>query len=66
MHSMNPEPGGGLLGKVEPCHDGAAPYVERISWRGWSVLNIHNASQLFTMAQGKSIWSRRFRRCTRA
>ncbi|MFZ2239007.1 MAG: phosphatase PAP2 family protein [Gordonia amarae] len=54
MHAAQPEPDGGLLGQVEPRHDGAAPYVERISWRGWSVLKIHNASQLFTMAQGKS------------
>ncbi len=35
--------GGGLLGPVHPLHPGAAPYVERLSGRGWSVLHLQMA-----------------------
>lgn len=45
---------GGMLGGFEPTHAGAAPYVERISARGWEFLNIHKASDLIEIGQGKS------------
>ncbi|NDZ94469.1 inositol phosphorylceramide synthase [Streptomyces sp. SID6673] len=47
-------PGGGVLGDVTPTQPGAAPYVERISARGWNVLNIHAASTLVEVGQGKA------------
>ncbi|MFW0783118.1 phosphatase PAP2 family protein [Gordonia sp. CPCC 206044] len=47
-------PGGGILGEVTPTNDGAAPYVERISARGWNFLNIHAASTLVEVGQGKA------------
>ncbi|MFT4085984.1 MAG: phosphatase PAP2 family protein [Gordonia sp. (in: high G+C Gram-positive bacteria)] len=43
-----------LLGQVEPQNDGAEPYVERISARGWSVLHIDVAEQLISTGQGKA------------
>lgn len=45
---------GGILGPFNPAHAGAAPYVERISARGWEYLNIHVASNLIEIGQGKS------------
>ena len=45
---------GGILGPIEPDHDGAEPYVERISSRGWDVLHVHVASSLIQIGQGKS------------
>ncbi|ACY23557.1 phosphoesterase PA-phosphatase related protein [Gordonia bronchialis DSM 43247] len=45
---------GNLLGDVEPTHPGAAPYVERISSRGWNFLGIAMASSLVEVGQGKS------------
>lgn len=54
MYAVSPEPGGGLLGPVTPTHEGAAPYVERISARGWEVLNIHVASNLLQLGQTKA------------
>jgi hypothetical protein len=46
--------GGGLLGKLEPQNAGAQPYVERISARGWEVLDIHAASNLLQLGQAKA------------
>ncbi len=45
---------GGLLGPLDNAHPDAEPYVERISARGWNYLNIHAASNLVTLGQGKS------------
>ncbi|GAB92458.1 phosphatase PAP2 family protein [Gordonia rhizosphera] len=46
--------GGGILGEVTPSNPDAAPYVERISARGWNYLNIHAASTLVKVGQGKA------------
>lgn len=46
--------GGGLLGELEPQNAGAQPYVERISARGWEVLDIHAASNLLQLGQAKA------------
>ncbi|WP_168698767.1 phosphatase PAP2 family protein [Gordonia paraffinivorans] len=54
MYSPQAAEPGGLLGPLEPAHPDAEPYVERISARGWNYLNIHMASQLVTLGQGKS------------
>lgn len=54
MYSNTPELSGGLLGPVTPTHAGAAPYVQRISARGWDFLNIHAASNLVQIGQGKA------------
>lgn len=43
-----------LLGQVDPKHEGAAPYVERISTRGWGVLRVEVAGQLIKSGQGKA------------
>ncbi|GAA4751499.1 phosphatase PAP2 family protein [Gordonia alkaliphila] len=43
-----------LLGQVEPVHEGAAPYVERISTRGWHVIRVEAASKLIKGGQGQS------------
>ncbi len=43
-----------LLGQVDPRHDDAKPYVERISARGWNVLGIDQAEKLIKGGQGKS------------
>ncbi|MGC5248750.1 phosphatase PAP2 family protein [Gordonia sp. DT219] len=45
---------GGILGPINPSHADAAPYVERISARGWEFLHIHVASDLIQIGQGKS------------
>ncbi|UVF80717.1 phosphatase PAP2 family protein [Gordonia mangrovi] len=45
---------GGILGEVTPTNPDAAPYVERISARGWNFLNIHAASTLVEVGQGKA------------
>ncbi|MFT4043949.1 MAG: phosphatase PAP2 family protein [Gordonia sp. (in: high G+C Gram-positive bacteria)] len=45
---------GGILGPISPKHAGAAPYVERISARGWDYLHIHVASTLIVVGQGKA------------
>ena len=45
---------GGILGTTDPSHPGAQPYVERISARGWEYLNIHVASSLIEIGQGKA------------
>lgn len=49
-----PYEGGGMLGEVRPEHEGAQPYVERISARGWDVLDIHAASGLLRLGQAKA------------
>jgi hypothetical protein len=46
--------GGGILGQVVPENEGAQPYVERISARGWEVLDIHAASNLLQIGQSKA------------
>lgn len=43
-----------LLGQVEPEHPGAAPYVERISSRGWSVLGLDMVLRAIHLGQTKS------------
>lgn len=45
---------GGILGEVTPSNPDAQPYVERISARGWNFLNIHAASTLVEVGQGKA------------
>lgn len=47
-------PDGGLLGPVQPRHDGAQPYVERISSRGWDVLHIGPVREVLEVGQKKS------------
>lgn len=42
---------GGMLGKVHPAHAGAAPYIERISSRGWNRLGIPQAKALLDEGQ---------------
>jgi hypothetical protein len=54
MASEIPPASGGLLGPVRPDDPAAAPYVERISARGWDVLNIKAASALLTVGQSKA------------
>ncbi|OZG26024.1 inositol phosphorylceramide synthase [Williamsia sp. 1138] len=49
-----PYEGGGMLGEVNPHHEGAEPYVQRISARGWEVLDIHAASSLLKLGQAKA------------
>lgn len=49
-----PYEGGGMLGQVTPEHEGAAPYVQRISARGWEKLDIHAASSLLRLGQAKA------------
>ncbi|ORM37832.1 phosphatase PAP2 family protein [Williamsia sp. 1135] len=49
-----PYEGGGMLGEVDPHHEGAEPYVQRISARGWEVLDIHAASSLLKLGQAKA------------
>ncbi|MDL9935125.1 phosphatase PAP2 family protein [Gordonia sp. ABSL1-1] len=44
---------GNLLGDVEPTHEGALPYVERISARGWEYLGI-GVAHIVETGQGKS------------
>ncbi|GAA1482078.1 phosphatase PAP2 family protein [Gordonia sinesedis] len=45
---------GGLLGLPDTHQPGAAPYVERISARGWDYFNINAASTLVEIGQGKA------------
>ena len=45
---------GNLLGPVTPEHEGAAPYVERIAYRGWKVLGISTAGEVLKKGQAKS------------
>ncbi|WP_372631962.1 phosphatase PAP2 family protein [Gordonia jinghuaiqii] len=54
MYSPEAKEPGGLLGELDTDHPGANPYVERISARGWGYLNIHAASNLVEVGQGKS------------
>ena len=54
MYSVTPDADGGLLGPVTASHPDAAPYVERISARGWEYLNVHAASELLQIGQGKA------------
>lgn len=42
---------GGMLGKVDPRHGGAAPYAERIATRGWNGLGIPQAKALIDEGQ---------------
>jgi hypothetical protein len=42
---------GGMLGKVTPTHSGAAPWVERISTRGWDRMGIPQAGSLLNEGQ---------------
>lgn len=54
MYSEIPPASGGLLGPVRPDDPDAAPYVERISARGWEVLHIKAASTLVSVGQSKA------------
>jgi len=51
---LGSDPGGGLLGTVEPTHAGAHPYVERISARGWDTLHLATAKSLVNEGQAVS------------
>jgi hypothetical protein len=42
---------GGMLGKVQPTHRGAAPYIERVASRGWNKLGIPQAKALVDEGQ---------------
>jgi len=42
---------GGILGKVQPTHRGAAPYIERVASRGWNKLGIPQAKALVDEGQ---------------
>lgn len=42
---------GGLLGAMRTHHDGAQPFVERISTRGWGTLHLQSASALLDSGQ---------------
>ncbi|WP_296391382.1 phosphatase PAP2 family protein [Williamsia sp.] len=54
MYTEVPDASGGLLGPVTTTHAGAQPYVERISARGWEVLDIRAASTLISVGQSKA------------
>ncbi|GGF13373.1 phosphatase PAP2 family protein [Williamsia phyllosphaerae] len=54
MYTEIPDASGGLLGPVTTTHPGAQPYVERISARGWEVLDIRAASTLISVGQSKA------------
>ncbi|WP_374193924.1 phosphatase PAP2 family protein [Gordonia sp. SCSIO 19800] len=54
MYSPEAQEPGGLLGPLDNEYPDANPYVERISARGWGYLNIHAASNLVEVGQGKS------------
>nr|WP_253661823.1 phosphatase PAP2 family protein [Williamsia maris] len=54
MYNEIPDASGGLLGPVTTTHPGAQPYVERISARGWEVLDIRAASTLISVGQSKA------------
>ncbi|WP_374237990.1 phosphatase PAP2 family protein [Gordonia sp. 'Campus'] len=54
MYSEEAKEPGGLLGPLDNAYPDANPYVERISARGWGFLNIHAASNLVEVGQGKS------------
>lgn len=54
MSNEIPDASGGLLGPVTTTHPGAQPYVERISARGWEVLDIRAASTLISVGQSKA------------
>ena len=43
-----------ILGQVVPEHEGAAPYIERISSRGWDVLHIGPVRDVIEVGQDKS------------
>jgi len=45
---------GGMLGKVNPSHGGAAAYAERIGTRGWNKLGIPQAKALIDEGQAGS------------
>lgn len=45
---------GGMLGQVKLSHAGAAPWVERISTRGWDKLGVHQAKALIDEGQAGS------------
>lgn len=47
-------PDGGLLGVVDPHHLGAAPYVERISTRGWDETHLTAATTAVESGQAGS------------
>lgn len=47
-------PDGGLLGQFTAQNDGAVPYLQRISTRGWSYLHIHQAQALVDKGQATS------------
>ncbi|WP_024795720.1 phosphatase PAP2 family protein [Tomitella biformata] len=47
-------PNGGLLGVVDPHHPGAAPYVERISTRGWDETHLTAATTAVESGQAGS------------
>ncbi|MGZ8176479.1 phosphatase PAP2 family protein [Williamsia sp. SKLECPSW1] len=47
-------PDGGLLGTVDPVHDGAHPWVERISSRGWEALHIGPVRDVVEVGQKRS------------
>jgi membrane-associated phospholipid phosphatase len=43
---------GGMLGKMTETRPGAAPFIERLSYRGWSDLHISAARSLLIKGQG--------------
>ncbi|WP_432211723.1 phosphatase PAP2 family protein [Gordonia aichiensis] len=43
-----------ILGEVQPQHDGANPYVERISDRGWRVVGLDLVMRAINIGQAKS------------
>jgi len=43
-----------LLGQVVPAHEGAEPYIERISSRGWEALHIGPVRDVIEVGQEKS------------
>jgi hypothetical protein len=45
---------GGMLGKVNPSHHGAAPYIERVASRGWNKLGVPQAKALVDEGQAGS------------
>ncbi|HET6210831.1 MAG TPA: phosphatase PAP2 family protein, partial [Jatrophihabitans sp.] len=42
---------GGMLGRMQPTHPGAAPYIERVASRGWNKLGIPQAKALVDEGQ---------------
>jgi membrane-associated phospholipid phosphatase len=54
MHQPPRVTHGGLLGRLHVLHDGATPYVTRISSRGLDVLHFHPGAKLLDTGQATS------------